>query len=117
MHIISTVRKLKVKSKKAKVKNLGLIGILIFGFWVLDLACGCGQKDGLKEAQNYFQQSQTDYQRAVNIYKGLIAKGKDTDQLNFELIYYPHGIPGAQIARRVKTEGGQTRRSPYRLGH
>ena len=63
---------------------------LISCFLVFALFSGCTQRDGLEEARSYIRNSDASYRQAVNIYKGLISKGKDLDKLHFELgrLYY-----------------------------
>jgi cellulose synthase operon protein C len=65
-----------------------------FGIWaVVILLAGCPQKSAVEEAREYVQKSGAYYAEAVSAYKGLIAKGKDTQKLRLELgkLYYAHG--------------------------
>ncbi len=69
--------------------------ILLFSLFCL--VClnlfGCARKSDLEKARSYVKQSQNSYTRAVNSYRDLIARTKDTDSLRMELgeLYYQHG--------------------------
>jgi tetratricopeptide (TPR) repeat protein len=99
MPIINTDKMLKVKSQKQKeqVKSKKFFCFLLvffhFCFFLFPLLSGCSQKNDLKQAQDYIKQSDNYYQAAVNIYKGLVKKGIDSDRLHLELgkLYYGHG--------------------------
>jgi transglutaminase-like putative cysteine protease len=76
---------------KSKIINTQLI--LLFHFCLFALLAGCSKAQDLKQAQDEVQQSEVYYQRAVDTYKNLITKSKDSDRLYFELgrVYYGHG--------------------------
>jgi len=82
MPIINTIRGVRKKSL-----------ILIFAFFALNSISGCVQKDDSEKARDYVQQSEAYYQHAINLYKELIAKGRDLERLRLELarLYYNHG--------------------------
>jgi len=96
---------------------------LIFAFCILNLLTGCVQKSELKEAQDYLKKSKIYYQHATNLYKDLIAKGKDLDRLHFELgqLYYNQGEWKQAIEEFKKTSYIKAKEllaiSYYRLGN
>lgn len=73
--------------------NLQRAFFLIFILGILNLTTSCIQKDELELARECVGKSGVYYQHARERYKKLIAKGKDLDQLHFELgrLYYEHG--------------------------
>ncbi|MFA5356331.1 MAG: DUF3857 domain-containing protein [Candidatus Omnitrophota bacterium] len=92
-------------------------------FLLVFLACGCAQKDDLEEARGYAHGSDAYYQRAVGIYKELLAKGKDIDRLHFELgeLYYKSGR-WKEAAGELRESAGEKAKkllaiSYYRLGN
>jgi len=96
---------------------------LIFAFCILNLISGCAQKNELKEAQDYLKKSKIYYQHATDLYKDLIAKGKDLDKLHFELgqLYYNQGEWKQAIEEFKKSGYVKAKKflaiSYYRLGN
>ena len=79
---------------RIKTKNFGFcFVVLLFTFYIFNLLSGRSEGGDLKQAEDALRQSQLYYQRALNVYKKLIAGGKDLDKLHFELgkLYYSQG--------------------------
>jgi len=97
--------------------------IFLFAFCILNLLTGCAQKNELKEAQDYLKKSKIYYQHATDLYKDLIAKGKDLDKLHFELgqLYYNQGEWKQAIEEFKKSSYVKAKKflviSYYRLGN
>ncbi|MFH1641260.1 MAG: DUF3857 domain-containing protein [Candidatus Omnitrophota bacterium] len=69
--------------------------LYLFVIWclVFGVLAGCVKKKGeLEKAQDYLKQSEAHYQQAIDLYRGLIAKGEDLGRIHFELgkLYYDH---------------------------
>ncbi|MFA5090306.1 MAG: DUF3857 domain-containing protein [Candidatus Omnitrophota bacterium] len=104
--------------KNIKTLRLGLIlfssAILLFG---------CLGRDNVEKAEQYQKQSQAYYERTVELYKNLIARGKDLDRLHYALgkLYYERGNFHEAIAEFKKTThkdaGKFTAIAYYRLGN
>ncbi len=113
MPITNTIRGFRAKSL-----------ILIFVFFTLHSITGCVQKNDLEKVQDYVQESEVYYQRAISLYKELITKGKDLDRLYLELgkLYYNHGN-FKQAVEELKGSSGNSQAkkllgiSYYRLGN
>ncbi|MDD4894448.1 MAG: DUF3857 domain-containing protein, partial [Candidatus Omnitrophica bacterium] len=94
-----------------------------FVLFLSALLPGCTQNSEPKDAQGYVEKSREYFQRAVNLYKGLIAKGEDLDKLHFELgqLYYNQGEWGQAIGEFRKTNLVLAKKflaiSYYRLGN
>lgn len=98
--------------------------LLLFSFCLLFLAPGCAQKDDLTKVQGYIQQSQVYYEKAIRLYKELIAEGRDLrPELHFKLgqLYYAHGEFENAVSEFKKTQdtsaGKYLAISYYRLGN
>jgi transglutaminase-like putative cysteine protease len=128
MHTIGTNENLKFKIQKSKsqfkIKNFKfLILILTFTFYILNLLCGCIQKNDLELAQEDVGKSQVYYQHAIERYKSLISKGEDLDRLNFELgrLYFGHGEFDKAVQELKKTNYIQAKKlmaiSFYHMGN
>jgi transglutaminase-like putative cysteine protease len=100
-----------------------LITVLIFISYIFGFLCGCNQKDEKTQLQHYVEQSRIYYQRAVNIYKDLILKTKDSAKLRLGLgkLYYSHGQYQEAIAALKGIDIPQAKKflalSYYRLGN
>ena len=92
MRITNTVKEPTRNNILAKGFRSQAAGLL-FTFCILGLFSGCGKKDTLQQAQDYTRQYEEYYQRAVALYKDLIAEAKIRDGLYFQLgkLYYSHG--------------------------
>ena len=112
----------QVTSERCKYNIKFCIGILIFGFWNLNLLAGCLPQDELEFARTRAGQSQVYYQHATERYKKLIAEGKDSDRLHLELghLYYDHGDFDRAQEELGKTNLAAAKKflaiSNYRLG-
>ncbi len=129
MRTINTVDKSKVKSQKSKLQFkiqkffnfYFLLVVLPFAFLLFSLP-GYTQENNLEQAENAVEQSQAYYQQAVKIYQGLIAQGKDLDNLHFRLgkLYYDHGDFKQAVEEFKKTAEAQAKKflaiAYYRLG-
>ncbi|MGE5197557.1 MAG: DUF3857 domain-containing protein [Deltaproteobacteria bacterium] len=95
---------------------------VIFSCLFLSLS-GCAQKSSVWQAEDYVSQSQNYYQRAVQLYKDLISRRENADDLRIELgkLYYGHGEFGKAIEELKNIESQQARKflafSYYRLGN
>ncbi|MDP3732430.1 MAG: DUF3857 domain-containing protein [Candidatus Omnitrophota bacterium] len=113
----------KAKPQLKTQNSRFLAVVFIFTFYLLPFLSGCAQKNDLKQAQEYLKKSKIYYQRATNVYKDLIAKGKDLDRLHFELgqLYYNQGEWKQAIAEFKKTGYVKAKKllaiSHYRLGN
>ena len=103
------------------VKSYG--ALFLFISCAVNLLAGCTQKSGQQQAQGDAEQADAYYQKAVIGYKDLIAQGKDTDAMNFELgrLYYDNrDFSRAQEALR-KTNDPRAKRflatAYYQLGN
>lgn len=104
-----------------KMKKLVIFTFALFFF---AFSSGCVKKsNNAQDPQGLVKQSQIYYQRAVNIYKDLIAQGKDLDRLHFLLgkLYYSHGEFKEAIEEFKKTNEIKGKKylaiSHYRLGN
>ncbi|MDD4939319.1 MAG: DUF3857 domain-containing protein [Candidatus Omnitrophica bacterium] len=83
---------------------------------------GCSKKDEFNQAQEFAARSEAYYKRAADIYKNLIAEGKDLERTHFELgqLYYNQGEFSRAIAEFKKSDFPQSKKlsaiSYYRLG-
>jgi len=97
-----------------------LTGLLVFGILWLSLAYG--QDNSVEKAKGYAIESRQYYQRAVNLYRELIAKGQDLNRLRFELgrLYYDYGEFEQSATEFQKTSHPDAAKflalSYYRLG-
>ncbi len=86
------------------------------------MAGGCVQENKLTQAKNYSHLSDSYYQRAAEIYKGLIEKDPDDKVLRFGLgrLYYDHGAFREAALEFKKVNDAQSRQflalAYYRLG-
>ncbi|PIP20003.1 MAG: hypothetical protein COX40_07125 [Candidatus Omnitrophica bacterium CG23_combo_of_CG06-09_8_20_14_all_40_11] len=126
MRITDINAKRKTKNAKLQFKTQNFkfwVVVFTFTFLFLPLLTGCGQKNEFKQAQDYIKKSKEYYQYAINLYKDLIAKGKDSDRLHFELgeLYYNHGEWKQAIEEFKKTNILAAKKflaiSYYRLGN
>ena len=126
MRITGINAKRKTKNAKLQFKTQNFkfwVVVFTFAFLFLPLLAGCAQKNELKEAQDYLKKSKIYYQHATNLYKDLIAKGKDLDRLHFELgqLYYNQGEWKQAIEEFKKTSYIKAKEllaiSYYRLGN
>ena len=96
-----------------------LIGCCIFAALLSPLY---GQDDNIAEAGRLSRESRQYYQRAVALYKELIAKGEDQNRLYFELgkLYYDYGEFDNAVSALKKTSRPEAAKflavSFYRLG-
>jgi transglutaminase-like putative cysteine protease len=142
MRIINTIKnpKSKIQNPKSQTnpkfqfsssKNISSFGfrssdyccLLVSLFLAFSVLCGCIQKSELNQAQNFVSQSEAYYQRAIALYKDLIAQGKDPDRLYLELgkLYYNHGGFIQAIEEFKKTNDFQAKKflaiSYYKSGN
>ncbi|HTZ11880.1 MAG TPA: DUF3857 domain-containing protein [Candidatus Margulisiibacteriota bacterium] len=95
---------------------------LIFYFLFFALFSGCARKGALEEAQGYIRSSDTYYQKALGVYKGLISQAGDLDKLHFELgrVYYSHGDFEQAVQELSRTKAAEAGKllavSYYHLG-
>jgi hypothetical protein len=115
------MRIIGINKSPAKIKNIGFrVYVLIF---LSCLVWGCAQKNALEQAEEYTRQSETDYERAVNLYKGLISQGRDLARVHRQLgaLYYNHGHFDEAIKELKKNNDRQAKKflaiSYYRLGN
>ncbi|MFH1440630.1 MAG: tetratricopeptide repeat protein, partial [Candidatus Omnitrophota bacterium] len=121
---INAKRKTKNARLQFKTQNFKFwVVVFTFAFLLLPLLAGCAQKNELEEAQDYLKKSKIYYQRATDLYKDLIAKGKDLDKLHFELgqLYYNQGERKQAIEEFKKSGYIKAKKflaiSYYRLGN
>ncbi|MDP2937635.1 MAG: tetratricopeptide repeat protein, partial [Candidatus Omnitrophota bacterium] len=111
--------KLKLTTQKLKFRII----VSAFILFLLSFLSGCTQKNELKQAQDYLKKSKIYYQHATDLYKDLIAKGKNLDKLHFELgqLYYNQGEWKQAIEEFKKTNILVAKKflaiSYYRLGN
>ncbi|MCX5702775.1 MAG: DUF3857 domain-containing protein [Candidatus Omnitrophica bacterium] len=111
MRITSTAKDTRHKTQDTrlqfKIQNFKFwVVVFTFYFLLLPFSSGCTKKkDDLEEAEGYLKQSEAYYQRAINSYTELIAKGQDSERLHFELgkLYYDHRDFKRSIAELKKT--------------
>jgi tetratricopeptide (TPR) repeat protein len=110
MPLINTVKKSNFK-------------FLVFAFLFFIFLSGCKQKKDLNLPQEYAEQAEAYYQRAINLYQDLIAQGKDVERLSFGLakLYYSHGEFAKAVEKlqdvKEPSEGKLLAISYYRLGN
>ena len=79
-------------------------------------------QNNIDKAKGYARESRQYYQRAVSIYRELIAKGEDLNRLHFELgkLYYDYGELESAVVEFKKTNSPEAVKflalSYYRLG-
>ncbi|MFH1578393.1 MAG: tetratricopeptide repeat protein, partial [Candidatus Omnitrophota bacterium] len=77
-----------------RIINTSKFLLLTFNaFLVISILSGCNENSTIGRAKNYIKKSEVYYRQAEEIYNDLIKKGKNSDQLSFELgmLYYQRG--------------------------
>ncbi len=119
MHIISIKDKSKIKNSRFHIYWF-LFVICILGICMF---AGCSQKDELHQAKKLTEESSNYYNQAVDKYKKLIALGKDTDKLYFNLgrLYFNHGKFNEAVDAFKKSNDLEAKKflaiSNYRMGN
>ncbi len=97
--------------------------VFIFSLFFLSLSAGCCGDQAAKPPQDYIRQSEAYYQKAVNQYKELIARSKDSGKLYFALgkIYYDRGELDKAVEAFKKSPEPEAQKfiaiADYRLGN